>query len=211
MRKRSVFCACVVFPCVLALTSWVGVAHAQPLEVLASGEEAGVRCAASLFAVVAVAGATEPVHGQATTALGQNGQAAVAKQSPFVGNWVANLSKSKQHPNHQFQSATLQFVVNDDTVTLTHGGVNASGQEESGTITLQADGQERPIPQAPGMVSVVRWVGPQVLETVGKKDGQIVGRGAYEVSADGKTLTATVSGTDASGAAFDQVIVFDRK
>ena len=211
MRKRGVFCASVVFPCVLALTWWVGVAHARPLEVVASGEDAGMRCAAFLFAVVARAGATEPVHGQATTAPGQNGQAAVAKQSPFVGNWVANLSKSKRHPNHQFQSATLRFAVNDDTVTLTHGGVNASGQEESGTITLQADGKERPIPQAPGMVSVVRWVGPQVLETVGKKDGQIVGRGAYEVSADGKTLTATVSGTDAGGAAFDQVIVFDRK
>lgn len=39
MRKRSVFCASVVFPCVVALTSWVGVAQAQPqpLEVVASG------------------------------------------------------------------------------------------------------------------------------------------------------------------------------
>jgi len=78
-------------------------------------------------------------------------------------------------------------------------------------MTLQADGKESPIPQAPGVVSVVRWVGSNVLETVGKKDGQIVGRGTYEVSADGKTLTATVSGRDGSGAAFDQVIVFDRK
>ena len=131
--------------------------------------------------------------------------------SPFVGNWVANLSKSKRHPNHQFQSATLQFAVEGDTVTLTQGGVNASGQEESGTITLHADGKERPVPQAPGVVSVVRWIGTQVLETIGKKDGQEVGRGTYEVSADGKTLTATVSGRDGSGAAFAQVIVFDRK
>ena len=86
-----------------------------------------------------------------------------------MGNWAANRSKSKQHPNHQFKSATLQFVVNGDTVTLTHGGVNASGQEESGTMTLEADGKERPIPQAPGVVSVVRWIGSNVLETVGKK------------------------------------------
>lgn len=33
----------------------------------------------------------------------------------------------------------------------------------------------------------------------------------YQVSADGKTLTATVSGTDVSGTDFEQVIVFDRK
>jgi hypothetical protein len=164
-----------------------------------------------LFAVVAVPSVAEPLLGQATVPPSQNSQMAAAKPSPFVGNWAANLSKSKQHPNHQFKSATLQFVVNGDTVMLTQGGVNASGQEESGTITLQADGKERPIPQAPGVVSVVRWIGSNVLETVGKKDGQVVGRGTYEVSADGKTLTATVSGTDGSGAAFNQVIVFDRK
>ena len=170
-----------------------------------------MRCAVLLCAVVAVPGVAEPLLGQATTSPSQNSQAAAAKPSPLVGNWAANLSKSKQHPNHQFQSATLQFVVNGDTVTLTHGGVNAAGQEESGTMTVQADGKERPIPQAPGMVSVVRWIGSRVLETVGKKDGQIVGHGTYEVSADGKTLTATVSGRDESGAAFEQVIVFDRK
>jgi hypothetical protein len=153
----------------------------------------------------------EPLLGQATTSPSQSGQTVAAKPSPFVGNWAANLSKSKQHSNHQFQSATLQFVVNGDTVTLTHGGVNAAGQEESGTMTVQADGKERPIPQAPGMASVVRWIGSRVLETVGKKDGEIVGHGTYEVSADGKTLTATVSGRDGSGAAFEQVIVFDRK
>ena len=170
-----------------------------------------MRCAALLLAAVAAPGVAEPLLGQATTSPSQNSQTAAAKQSPFAGNWAANLAKSKRHPNHQFQSATLQFVVSGDTVTLTHGGVNAAGQEESGTITLQADGKERPIPQAPGVVSVVKWVGSRVLETLGKKDGQMVGRGTYEVSADGKTLTATVSGRDGSGAAFDQVIVFDRK
>jgi endonuclease YncB( thermonuclease family) len=170
-----------------------------------------MRRAVLLFALVAAPSVAEPPLGRATTPPGQSGQAAVATQSPFVGHWVANLSRSKQHPNHQFKSATLQFAVNGDTVTLTHGGVNASGQEESGTIVIQADGKEHPIPQAPGVVSVARWMGPHVLETVGKKDGQTVGRGTYEVSADGKTLTARVSGRDGSGAEFDQAIVFDRK
>jgi len=43
------------------------------------------------------------------------------------------------------------------------------------------------------------------------KDGAAIGRSSYEVSDDGRTLTATMSGIDASGKAFDQVIVFDRK
>jgi len=131
--------------------------------------------------------------------------------SPFSGTWVANIEKSKRHPNHQFQSATMEFTVAGNTVTLKHGGVNAGGQQESGTVVLQADGQEHPIPGAPGVTVVTRWVDPRVLHTIGKSAGAQVGEQTYEVSTDGKTLTAKVSGVDASGARFDQVIVFDRK
>lgn len=131
--------------------------------------------------------------------------------SPLSGDWVANIAKSKRHPNHQFQSATLHFVVDGNTVTLTHAGVNAGGQQESGTVVLEADGKERPVPGQPGVVVVAKWVGPRLLQTVGKSAGATVGEGSYEVSPDGRTLTATVSGTDAGGARFEQVIVFDRK
>jgi hypothetical protein len=131
--------------------------------------------------------------------------------SPLSGAWVANLEKSKRHPNHLFQSATLEIVVSGDTVTITHGGVNAGGQAESGTVVLQADGKEHPVPEHPGITVVTRWVGPRHLQTVGKSAGAAVGEQSYEVSTDGKTLTAKVSGIDASGARFDQVIVFDRK
>jgi hypothetical protein len=164
-----------------------------------------------VLAFLAAVAATGAWAGQ--TAISPDGKhpPAATEQSPFVGSWVANVAKSKRDPNHQFQSATLQFAVSGDTVTLTQGGVNAGGQAESSTITIEADGKERPIPQAPGVVSLARWVGPRVLEMLGKKDGQVVGRGRYEVSADGQTLTASVMGTDASGAAFEQVIVFDRK
>jgi hypothetical protein len=134
-----------------------------------------------------------------------------SEDSPFSGTWVANIEKSRRHPNHQFQSATMKFVVVGNTVTLSHGGVNAAGQQESGTVVLQADGMEHPVPEHPEVTVVTRWVGPRVLQTIGKSAGAQVGEQSYEVSADGKTLTAKVSGIDASGARFDQVIVFDRK
>lgn len=131
--------------------------------------------------------------------------------SPFAGTWVANIDKSKRHPNHLFQSATMQFVVVGNTVKLTHGGVNAGGQQESGTVVLEANGKEHTVPGQPGITVVTRWAGPRVLRTIGKNAGVQVGEQTYEVSADGKTLTATVSGVDASGSRFDHVIVFDRK
>jgi hypothetical protein len=130
--------------------------------------------------------------------------------NPFVGTWTANIGKSHRHANHQFGSATLTFEVAGDEVTLVHSGVNASGKSESGTTVLRADGQDHPVsPQAPGVVVATRWIGTNVLETIAKKDGHVVGQGKYEVSLDGATLTATVAGTDAAGKPFEQVIVFD--
>jgi hypothetical protein len=134
------------------------------------------------------------------------------KMNPLDGTWIANVAKSQRHQNHQFQSATLRFEVSGDAISLTQAGVNMSGKHESSTLTLLADGEEHPVsPQAPGVVVVTRWIDTHVLETIGKKDGEVVGRGTYEVSADNRTLTARVAGTDASGAAFEQVIVFDRE
>lgn len=131
--------------------------------------------------------------------------------NPLTGTWIANLEKSRRHANHQFRSATLTIAVNGEAVSLRHAGVNMAGKEESGTTELRADGKEHPVsPQAPGVMVAAWWASARVLETEARKDGQVVGRGTYAASDDGKSLSATVAGTDAAGAAFEQVIVFDR-
>jgi hypothetical protein len=169
-----------------------------------------MRLALLLCALVAVFNPVEPLSGHAAAGPSQESHVS-AEQNPFVGSWEANLAKSKRDANHQFERATLQFAVAGDSVTITHGGVDASGHQESGVTTLKADGKEHPFPGAPGVTHITRWLGSHVLETVGRKGDRTTGRGTYEVSADGKTLTATVSGIDASGKRFAQVIVFDRK
>jgi len=132
--------------------------------------------------------------------------------NPFVGRWIANIEKSRRHANHQFQSATLTFELVGNSVSLTHAGVNMSGKHESGTTVFHPDGEEHEVsPRAPGVVAVTTWIGTHVLESVAKKDGRSLGKGTYAVSEDGRTLTATVAGTDAAGAPFEQVIVFDRE
>jgi len=132
-------------------------------------------------------------------------------KNPLAGTWQANISKSQRHPNHLFKSATLSFEVSDALVSLTYTGVNMSGAEEKGTFDIHPDGKEHPIPGAPGLVEVSRWISPRVLDTVATKDGKVVGHSSYEVSDDGKTLTAKLSGSDASGTEFEQIIVCDRQ
>ena len=133
------------------------------------------------------------------------------QKNPLAGTWQANISKSQRHPNHLFKSARLRFEVSDEVVSLTYTGVNMSGVEETGTFKIHPDGKEHPIAEAPGVVEVSRWVGPRLLESVGKKDGKVVGQSTYEISTDGNTLTAKIKGIDASGSTFEQVIVFDRE
>src|SRR2546423_38159 len=128
------------------------------------------------------------------------------------GTWQANLEKSQRHENHQFQSATLIFEIDGENVTLKQSGINHDGKYEQGTLTLLADGVEREVsPQAPGILVLTRWDGSNILETRATKDGKMMGKGTYEVSDDGSTLTAAVGGIDGSGREFEQVIVFDRE
>ncbi len=145
-------------------------------------------------------------------ALGQSsGVETKSRGSLLAGKWKANISKSQLHVNHQFKSLSMQFAISESTVVLTFTGVNMSGQEESGTRDLHPDGKDYPVAQAPDVVETTRWIGSNTLESVARKNGKVVGQGSYEVSGDGKTLTARVKGIDGSGAAFEQVIVLDRE
>ena len=84
------------------------------------------------------------------------------KANPFVGQWRANLSKSRRHPSTTFQSALLQFAVSGDVVTITDSVIDDSGREQ---------------------------YGQNIIVAGATKDGQVVGWGTYEVSDDGQTLT----------------------
>jgi hypothetical protein len=127
----------------------------------------------------------------------------------LTGSWIANVDRSRRDPNHQFHRATMRFDVAGNAVSISYGGVNASGREEQGALTVIADGQAQSIPEAPGMVSV-STLQPHGLYTIGQSNGTVMGRAAYEVADDGTTMTATVSGVDAAGHSFEQVIVFER-
>jgi hypothetical protein len=120
-----------------------------------------------------------------------------AGQSPFAGTWKANVSKSRRHPANQFHDATFHFDVVGDIVTITNIVISASGHEERGENTIQVDGNEHGS-NNPGYALVARWLGSHRLETVATKDGQVVGRGTYEVSPDGKTLTISTRNASAN-------------
>ena len=109
----------------------------------------------------------------------------------------------------RFRSCTRRFDVGSGEVRLTYEGVNASGRHDKSTQTVDPDGQAHEHPQAPG-IFVVSSLGARALVSTATRGDAVVGHGAYDVSEDGQTLTATIRGVDAAGKPFDQVIVFDR-
>ena len=124
------------------------------------------------------------------------------EENPFVGTWIANLSKSRRHPDNQFQEATLEFALDGDRLTITDLVVDSSGREEKRTHTIKIDGNEHPSTGGRGYFIAGSWLGSHILEASATKDGEIVGHGMYLVSPDGKTLTISAD---------QQLIVCDRK
>jgi len=124
------------------------------------------------------------------------------QENPFVGTWVANLPKSKRHPDNQFRQAMIEFAMDGASLTITDVVIDSSGQEEKGKNTILVDGKEHPSTRGNGYFITAAWTSSHVLQTMAKKDGQIVGLGRYAVSDDGTTLTIS---TD------QQQIVCDRQ
>jgi hypothetical protein len=52
--------------------------------------------------------------------------------SPFAGNWKANVANSKPHPANPFRSATLQFSVRGNVVTIGQVLVRPGGAQSHG-------------------------------------------------------------------------------
>ena len=125
--------------------------------------------------------------------------------SPFVGDWVADLSQSRLDAKMPFKSIDLKIGVNGNIVTIASSLILPNGQAHSEKETLRADGTETAGTLTPGVVHVANWVGPHVLALIARKGNQNIALITYDVSADGQTLTARTSGF------VDQMVVFRRR
>jgi hypothetical protein len=128
-------------------------------------------------------------------------EAVSSLENPLAGYWKANLAQSKRHPANEFQSAAIVFEIEGDRVRVTDVVVDASGRQERHINTIRADGREYAAESGHGYCVVAKWRDPYTLETVGKKDGQVVGAATYQVSTDRRVLTISAD---------QQSVVLDR-
>jgi hypothetical protein len=137
--------------------------------------------------------------------------AAVCFADPQMGTWKLNEAKSKFAPGVP-KNHTVVYEAAGDDVKITADGKDKDGNATHNEWTGKFDGKDYPITGDPNSdTRSYKKVNDRTLEMTGKKDGKVAVSGRIVVSADGKTRTVTVGGTDADGKKFQNKVVFDKQ
>ncbi len=129
----------------------------------------------------------------------------------LVGAWKLNIAKSKYTPGPGPKSSTVTYETAGNGVKVTTKGVNAEGKPTGVQYTVTYDGKEAPLTGSETVDSIsMRRIDANTVETTAKKAGKVIGKGKRVVSADGKTLTITSSGTNAKGEKTSSVAVYEK-
>ena len=137
---------------------------------------------------------------------------AAAAADPTDGTWTLNIAKSKFSPGPAPQSHTRTYATTAQGVALSYTVVAADGSKSSGHSNYKYDGKDYPITGSPDFDTLaVTRIDAYTTTSVQKKNGKSIGTTTRTISKDGKVLTLTSKGTSAAGAAFNNVLVFDKQ
>ncbi len=136
---------------------------------------------------------------------------AVSFASPYMGTWKLNEAKSKIAAGAP-KNTTVVYEAMGDKVKVTVDGVDANGKPTHNEWTGMFDGKDYPLVGDPASdTRSYKKVNGNTMELTNKKGGKVTVTGKIVVSADGKTRTVTVSGTDAMGKKVGYTAVYDKQ
>jgi hypothetical protein len=137
--------------------------------------------------------------------------ACVAADDVNMGTWKLNEAKSKFSPGAP-KNTTVVYEAAGDSVKVTVDGVDADGKPSHNEWTGKFDGKDYPLTGDPAADSrSYKKIDARTMELTNKKGGKPVTTGKITVSADGKSRTVAVSGTDASGKKVTSTAVYDKQ
>jgi len=132
---------------------------------------------------------------------------------PLFGTWQLNLAKSKFSPGPAPKSMTRTYAESaQGAITLTINAISADGKTGTATYAYMNDGKPYPVSgNADADMASVTPINALKAKFKQLRAGTTIATGVRTVSKDGKTLTVAQKGTHASGAPFDDVMVYDRQ
>src|ERR1700691_4633079 len=139
------------------------------------------------------------------------GAVSFAADNPHIGTWKLNEAKSKFPPGAA-KNNTVVYEVLCDQIKVTVYGVNANGKPTHSEWTGKFDGKDCPLTGDPDAdTRSYKKIDARTMELTNKKGGKVIASGRIVVSADGKSRTVTVSGTDAKGMKVKYTAVYDKQ
>lgn len=132
---------------------------------------------------------------------------------PFVGTFKLNLAKSKW-PSSPPKEFTVVVAYQGDDYLVTGTGSDAAGNPFSVKYTFPKKGGPCAYTEGgppSGTSEMIKKIDDYTLDSTATRDGKVVETVHVVVTKDGKTVTATVKGTDAQGNPIDRVEVWDRQ
>jgi hypothetical protein len=139
------------------------------------------------------------------------GAAAALAADTNVGTWKLNSAKSKFTPGAPKNDTVIVEVAGDD-MKITVDGTSGDGKPAHNTWTGKFDGKDYPITGDPAFdTRSYTKVNDRTLRLTQKKGGKVMTTGRIVVSANGKSRTVTITGTDPQGKKVASTAVYDKQ
>jgi hypothetical protein len=128
-----------------------------------------------------------------------------------VGTWKLNEAKSKVAAGMP-KNSTIVFEAAGDSIKVTIEGTDPAGKPTHNEWTGKLDGKDYPVTGDPNSdARSYKQIDDHTLQFTIKKGEKVTVSGRVVVSANGKTRTASSSGTDPQGKKFKSTSVYDKQ
>jgi hypothetical protein len=139
------------------------------------------------------------------------GAAVCFADDPQMGTWKLNEAKSKIGAGSP-KITTSVYEAAGDSVKATLDGTDGDGKPLHSEWTGKFDGKDYPVTGDSNTdTRSYKKVNDHTLASTNKKGGKVTITAKGVVSADGKTRTVTITGTDSKGKKFTSTAVYDKQ
>jgi hypothetical protein len=146
-----------------------------------------------------------------TLALCFVGVAVSFADNPNMGTWKLNEAKSKIPPGF-VKNTTVVYQAAGDSVKVTTDGTDRNDNPSHTEWTGKFDGKDYPLTGDPAADSrSYKKIDDHTMALANKKDGKVVASGRIVISADSKSRTLHLIGTDAAGKKVTSSAVYDKQ
>lgn len=130
----------------------------------------------------------------------------------LTGKWHINTAKSKYGSGNGPARHDLEFALVPGGIRYASNGVDSKGAAFSSAYTAKFDGKEYPVSGSKKWAPVVvKRVDERTIQSSYLLHGKVQATAVSAVSADGRTLTVTTTGTAGAGKSYENVGVYERR